>query len=64
MPRHIQNIESVIITESDLKIFNNRLNSEVERLLRKGLEVATDKFLNSRGFYSATLTGYKVVKEW
>lgn len=38
MLRHIQNIESVIITESDLKVFNNRLNSEAERLLRKDLK--------------------------
>lgn len=65
MPRHIQNIESVMISENNLKAFNNKLNLEAERLVRKGLETAIQTTtINSRGFYSAVLTGYKVIKEW
>lgn len=64
MPRHIQNIESVMISGNNLKDFYNKLNSEVELLARKGLETAIQTTINSRGFYFATLTGYKVIKEW
>lgn len=63
MPRYTQNIENVIITESNLGVFNKKLNSETERLIKKGLGVTTNKYLNSCGFYGATLIGYRVIKE-
>ena len=64
MPIQTQNVERIVLTENNLEDFNNRINLSVEVLMKKGLKVAIDRYSNSRGFYKATITGYKIIKEW